>query len=90
VGGQARDVLLAQPDAAAAHGEESHDAVDGGGLPGAVAPDQAYRFGVADPKADVPEHVRRSAEGIDAFELGVETGVKIIGETEQVPAWKAG
>src|SRR6184192_1580659 len=53
VGGQARDVPVAEGDAARAHRQEPHDAVDRRRLPRAVPPDQADRLAGPDPEGDV-------------------------------------
>src|SRR4029077_4420689 len=63
------DVLSAEANLTRAHREEARDALDDGGAPGAVAPDQRHDLPVADAQRHAAQDVRGPAKGIDGLDL---------------------
>src|SRR5438094_177756 len=66
---QPRDVTVAERDPARADRQEAHDAVDGRGLAGAVAADQADRLAVRHPERDLAKNLGGPPERVDPIEL---------------------
>src|SRR5262249_30065032 len=63
------DVLSAEANLTRAHREEARDALDDGGAPGAVAPDQRDDLSVVDAQRYAAQDVRGSATGIYGLDL---------------------
>src|SRR5262249_15226041 len=63
------DVLSAEANLTRAHREETGDALDDGGAPGAVAPDQRDDFIVVDAQRYAAQDVRGPAKDIYGLDL---------------------
>jgi hypothetical protein len=65
----AGDVLAVEANFTGPHGEQTHDALDDGGAPGAVAADQGDDLAVVDRQRYAVQNVRGTAEGVDGIDL---------------------